>query len=577
MDTPKNRLKVLVLFLAFGTFLHVAMGQSPDINSLADYCNDTSWHSQPKTTAARICIIIEADNFLNYINTSGIRISMETRNGISFLNTNEMNDYKQIVNSPSSPQSKRNQMMAFNDKVAKRLTACVLELTNTSIPRDSLMVRIEKINYPVTLIYCQRYLRSYIKNLNESDEYKSKLNENLNLLNEALSRLLERDLIDYANSQSSHEIIKGVEVSLLNDLFTPTCVLGITPNLDKNLSGGGELEVRTDLFKMRLHFLSLLAKDRPINLNGDRWYRYQSICLGLDVYTPFIRPAREDGDTIRIFKNQNSINYWDRPFFSYKYIGRKVYRLNLQENVRLSKTLTIGVIGSDAGRGVQALLHRDVTVGSVTPRGWASQIAFGGRYGFQYDSRIDVLLISSGSGVIRDLRPCKPNVNVTAQGELFLGYSLNAVQLGLRYSNKSFAATNGHYMPQGDKNQFLFDVGLNLRYVVRNGTLEGYGFLKDAVDEDPKSPFDIYALSKDRVVPWVALLDLNLGVKIGKSLLYWRSVYYSEEYRLIYADSYDNSTQHNLSRRTHNSGVFLYGEKQEYGYYYGLIGLSCSF
>lgn len=550
--------------------------------------------------------ILSIDRFLVFINETGIRLRRDPEaknilfeNGKSiyqkFMSNDEAIMLKQIASSRSTPQSIRNQLEIFNITMAQRFTICVLGLTNPMNNEENIRYKLEKIKNPITLTLIQERLNFYYQNdciLNTDD--KGIIERNIRLVDEYLDNLLEEELSDYSNADASKTIIKGIEINLLNDLFTPTSILGFnsTPNLDKNYTGGGMLEIRTDLFKMRLNPISIKFKNQSIDINGNRWFRYQGITAGLDVFTPYLRTfdtitgVSGTDSLVRIFSNDSIwINPWDRPFYSFKFIGRNVYRINMQQNVKINTSLKIGLVGTDAAKGFQSVLHRDVTTGSVTPWGWNTQIANGGRVAFQYEGRVDLLLWSCEDGILRRYRPVKPATNFSAQTEFLIGNTTTALQLGMRYSNRSFESTNGRFFPNTDNKKFVIDAGINCRYVFWNGTLQGFGIVKQKIDEDASSPIDVYVLSKDEVLNLVGYFDVNMGLRVGKAMIYLTSVYHTPEYWIKYSDAqaeYENYLEENLTSEylgnLHTKrGDFLPGEKQKYGYYYGVLGLNYKF
>ncbi len=502
------------------------------------------------------------DKFLEQINSNFLVLSPIQydstiwKENYSFL---ENDEFLMLCNMSSTKQNGaiREQLEIFNKLLSERLLFKLLNILDDKTPIDSFKYLIEGINTPITFVLLTEYISNYNFELINPEKSEDIYLKKVNILQDALNSNLAEKYSDYSYTKTAHNPYKGSEVFVLNDLFAYTALMGLnaTPNLDKNYTGAGMLEIRTDWFKFRFNIFSIFWPNSRIDLNGDKWLSYQGVICGLDVFTPYIR------DSIPLVTNL--FNDWDRPFYSYKYLGRSLYRLNLNENLRTSASIKLGVIGSETAVKVQSFLHRDVTVSSITPKGWDSQIANGGRFGFQYEFQFDALLFSRNNGLKRHEGNFNKKVNLFTTGGYNLGHQLTAVNVGIGVCNRDFGQTNGRLFMGNKKNGFVTQLKVRYRYVFYSGPLEGYGYLIPLADEDNQSPIDIYTLEWDEVCRNLLIADLFLGYNLNGVMLYWSSTYHSPEYRI----NIDNSTI-----GVGHKKEFQYGENQKIGYYYGVFG-----
>jgi hypothetical protein len=358
-----------------------------------------------------------------------------------------------------------------------------------------------------------------------------------------LKEITEKEFVNYSFTEFSKDKIKFVYVEHGNDVFSFP-----NKNDDRDMTGSFRVEVGTDLFKLRI-FSNY--KDRWWNLNSRNWYSFQSIFLGGEGYTPYLR------DTT-IFKAPGSYDINDRPYASYAYLGRAKYRIYRHGQIRLKSELKIGQIGSSKGDNIQSTIHRDITVGSFKPNGWKAQIASGGRLGINLNLDPEWMLFSKNwllsektTNSINDKRNKKgikkgfgeEIVNISMPLEIKVGHDLTSAGLGLRFSTINFKNSGGFNSPNLTKQTFknkdwfksnliVFDFKCMYRRVLHNSMLEGYGILYHQVDENPFSPKDTHFLEKNQVKRNLLIFDLSINLKLRYCGIVYKSTIMSSEYDL---------------------------------------------
>lgn len=330
---------------------------------------------------------------------------------------------------------------------------------------------------------------------------------NLEMINNHLAKIEELQFVHYRSTDAKPKKIKEIDVSMDNDVFD----FFSGHNQDREYTGGVGIHVSTDYFKARwLNSRWLLLNGKP-----DRVLSYQSFGLVGAGYTPYIRYRNN-------FDIADSIYQVDRPFASTIAIERSKYRIWPKGLVRHHGTLQIGKIGTNVGRDLQALFHRDAITESQKVYGWDNQIANGGRWYAQLNHEFEFLLYSGSNdyksvfmprtrymyGKKRVFRP-----NVIATTEAMYGGVMTAVGGGIKISSMNFMQQSGlnTIMPYKDsryKCGFMIEGGLKYRYIIHNSTLEGFGYAKtfkdDAYDDEA---VDTYVLNQDYYMEQNNILD----------------------------------------------------------------------
>lgn len=339
------------------------------------------------------------------------------------------------------------------------------------------------------------------------------LKEALVSVRNRIDELMGKEFSMYRFTETSKKVIKSVYVEHTNDFFS-------IHNNDRDLTGAFRFEVATDIFKLRL-FSSF--SDKWWNLNSRSWYSYQSVFIGGEGYTPYLRDTS-------IFKKSDSFDPDDRPYASIKYFGRAKYRIYRHGQFRMFSQLKIGSIGSADPDNIQSTIHRDITIGSFKPQGWGAQIAAGGRIAVSYEIEPELMIISKNWLISRkwtDVTAMKGLdwINLSMFGEAKFGHEMTSVGVGLNFSNRNFKESGGIHIPfisGGPKNfaSFLkkttFNIKGQYRYVIHNSMLEGYGITKRTADEDATSPTDPWFLSRTlgQIKPNIFILELTLTFRL---------------------------------------------------------------
>jgi hypothetical protein len=395
----------------------------------------------------------------------------------------------------------------------------LLELDNPTIDSDTLRFYFEKLRNYESVYEIYDKLKQKILDIEEnmSDPkntnqvtYLGGLKKNLFIVETHMNHLLEYNFSQYKNSNTSNQVIKGVYMEVDNDLFAFT-------NKDMNYTGGGRVEITTDYLKMRILPFA----------NGEKVLSYQGIFIGFKAYTPYIRDTS-------IFNTPDSYDIDDRPFASYTYFGRSKYRIHSRGHIRMRSDFTLGVIGGDVGNVIQSIIHRDQFVSSLKPYGWDSQIAEGGRFAWNIDHYLELMLYS-GSGDIFNLKRAKSSLlNFPINFDMHIGNELTALGAGIGFSTLSFRERSGKEdikLQNSKKIRFLVSVNGGYRYVIHNSMLEGIGIFDTFQDDDdPLAPKDVYRLEANEVVRHLFLADLFIGFRTMKTTIYWKLTMNTKEY-----------------------------------------------
>lgn len=333
--------------------------------------------------------------------------------------------------------------------------------------------------------------------LEETELYRQK---QLEIVNERMEQVMAQEFSSYRFTNESKSWLKWLSVSHTND------VLFLYPGLndDRDFTGGFRFELGTDKLKMRLF---------PGYLNSRNWYSYQSVFIGGEGYTPYLR------DTC-VFNSPTAVDSLDRPYASYQYYGRAKYRISRRGRMALKGEFKVGTIGKSSPGAIQALIHRDLVTTAVTPNGWESQIANGGRIAISYSVSGEVLLFRRGN---IDHHWIYPSVLLNGT----IGHDNTSGTFGVNFSNKSLKQRGGIDLDitEGRWLRCTWNVSSTVRYVQHNSMLDGYGIFGMAKDEDPDSPKDAYVLHPDSLnrLIWKNEFSVNImfdhmGVFIKQSI-----------------------------------------------------------
>ncbi|AXE16929.1 hypothetical protein DR864_03870 [Runella rosea] len=478
---------------------------------------------------------------------------------------NELVGKDSLLNLPNGAVRKKTisdalEMAVFKNDVDILIDS--LRLIDTAIESNEIEFRVERIaEYKVIYEVYERfkgYIDQQLKGRISGDIYLNGLLKNLDIVKKHMNLLLENQFIFYRYTPTSKQFVKSIHLFHDNDFL-----LFSKMNEDRNYTGGFRFEFTTDYFKMRLF--------RPLNKNNI--LSYQSILLGGEGYTPYIRFKEDEVENamgIRLVVNQNTgyfdqasqdsiIKYMrarqtqtDRPFASFQYIARGKYRLNYHGHWRSKSFFKIGTIGGNIGRNLQAAIHQDLTQGSIKVLNWEDQIANGGRLAFNIDHHFDLMLFSSESTVFEKDKYLRESnrskwptfLNVYAPLEVHTGTELDALGAGLGLSNRNFKEKSGtndlkiddnrsQPMLQRWYNNFSASSEIRYRYVLHNTMLEGLGWGKTWQDDiyDDEAPTK-YTLRKNEVNRHLWTWDVFAGFRFNKvSIYYMRTMILNKEFK----------------------------------------------
>ncbi|MBC7774958.1 MAG: DUF2219 family protein [Phycisphaerae bacterium] len=357
------------------------------------------------------------------------------------------------------------------------------------------------------------------------------LKEALVSVRHRIDELMGKEFSMYSFTETSKKAIKSIYAEHTNDFFS-------FHNNDRDLTGAFRLEIATDLFKLRL--LSSFS-DKWWNLNSRSWYSYQTVFLGGEGYTPYLRDTS-------IFNTSKSFDRDDRPYASIQYLGRSKYRIYRHGQFRMFSQFKLGSIGSTTPDNVQSTIHRDITIGSYKPQGWGAQIAAGGRIAVSYEIVPELMIVSKNWLISRkwsDVTEIKGRgwINLSVLGEGKIGHEITSVGAGLNFSNRNFKESGGILIPFVSRgpNSFVnflkktsFNVKGLYRYVIHNSMLEGYGITQRTADEDPTSPTDPWFLRRDlgQIKPHIFILELMVTFRFKYCALVLKQNFMSPEFNM---------------------------------------------
>lgn len=390
------------------------------------------------------------------------------------------------------------------------------------------------------------------------------------------------------------------------ELFMDNDVFGIgIGNQDREYTGGGAFSFTTDHLKWRWFNSGWIRKNsytgkaksycngdttsRTLILNRGHVLSYQSVKLGMHFFTPYIRYRHS-------YDLADTLYRTDRPFGSYIYVERSKYRIWTKGLVRHQGNFQVGKIGTNAGRDIQAKLHQDAITSSQKVYGWNTQIANGGRWVYQINHKLDLMLFSTTNKFHSVFRPSsvrkkvKPYLgwNIYNSTELFYGGYYTAAGTGLFVSLLDFTKQTGQHLiaarskkfKRGYKYEFGFnaETGIRYRYVHHNTMLEGFGYTKtiddDIYDDEAES---VYILRSDQIVRHLWIWELNLSFRWRKMVLYYRMVVQPKEYTVTVPEDYSSlNSLANPKDITFYDRVVIgelnrFNARNNYGY--GTIGL----
>lgn len=458
----------------------------------------------------------------------------------------------------------------------------------TIISNDELRNFIYNLN-EYSLVLCLRSIideeileLKYYKDIDDYHVRIKNLNEKLKIVDDFINVITSNDYLHYNIQQSSKTWIKSFHLYHENDFF-----LFSKLNADRDYTGGFRFELMTDQFKMRI-FKKLG--------NSDHFLSYQSIFLGGEAYTPYIRFTEDElNERGVLYKIDNETNFFtdaslasienymrsnqqfsDRPFASFQYLGRGKYRLHNDGFLRSESLFKLGIVGKNLGENIQAVIHKDLTTGSQRVLNWEDQIANGGRLAFNIEHKVDISLFSTNSLTSLNKEYKNDFVNFLAFNtnlylplELAFGTVQTHVGGGLGISNKSFIDVSGINDPKYFKEKSpsycnIDSVGLmgwiksnppkfimlhlkhfwlnsyisleyNYRYIQHNSMLEGVGFF-NTFPEDPldDEAITIYSLDKESIERNLHKIQLHIGYRMNKVTLYYKQTrYINKEFEVI--------------------------------------------
>ncbi len=372
---------------------------------------------------------------------------------------------------------------------------------------------------------------------------------NMKIISSRLSTIQSKNYVFYQSPYAQNKKIKSIEFYLDNDVF----LFGTNINQDREYTGGGAISFTTDYLKWRWfntrwvneRLFKKKYSDKKILQTRRVLLSYQSIKLGMQFYTPYIRYRNN-------FQLADTLYKLDRPFGSYVYLERSKFRIWSKGLARSESNLQVGKIGTSLGGNIQATLHQDATVTSQKVYGWDQQVNNGGRWTIQVNHKIDFLLFSNTNKYVSVLsnwftnnislntkQPayCK-RLNIYSTWESFLGTYYTAFGTGLYVSAADFKNQSGQnfLMPRKRNSKefgFNWELGIKYRRVVHNSMLEGIGFTKSFDDDKyDNENLSAYTIPRDKIIHDLFLLDFKLAFRWRKMVIYYSNTYLSKEYDL---------------------------------------------
>jgi hypothetical protein len=433
---------------------------------------------------------------------------------------------------------------------------CLLRLRDGGALPDSVQYLLDFVVYPETALRLYKKFEIEVAKANPTpDNYLSGMKRNLELLRKHLNSLVEQNFVQYNYATSKLQVVKGLHISTVNDVFT------WWGNEDRNLTGGLRIEMATDILRLQFRTIAQInawaekRKAKKTNLankllygvtkmlqnDAEDFLDYQSLLWGFEVYTPNLRD-------VSIFSNPYSYDPLDRPYGSFQWFGFAKNKLNYRGVYRKRAELKLGLIGGNISKGFQSMLHQDLTVNSVKPNGWEAQVANGGRFAIQFDHKWDIMM-RSATPTLLNRRYAKPNqrkpwFNLYIPTAMHVGAALSGLDAGLGFTTQNFTKLSAYNEPDAGPLGNItvnFTAELSYRYVLHNSMLEGFGYFKTEPDEEfLKDDFetatsknkkvyteaeleavggtgrDIYVLDADHVVRNLLLANVGVSVRSGR-------------------------------------------------------------
>lgn len=519
-----------------------------------------------RATLKRDTTIVQiSDSLLKVINKKGSDKQLRTRNVPPLADTVHLSEKEKRALKKELSKEAPNFNVLTSSQQRKLLSELIqkishlvltdsliatLQLNNTDLPPSDIEYRVEKIpHYKVVYEVYERF-QSQIDFLLSTQippqTYLNGLLANLEIVRKHMNLLLQQQFVFYRYTSLSKQFIKSVNLYHDNDFLLFSKI-----NQDRDYTGGFRFEFTTDYFKMRLF--------RPWNTNNI--LSYQSIMLGGEGYTPYIRFQKEEVEAATrqqlvvdantgyftpqsmgvVSRYMDSIQTrTDRPFASFQYIARGKYRLNQHGHWRSRSFFKLGIIGGNIGKNLQAIIHQDLTVGSIRVMNWEKQIANGGRLGFNIDHHVDLMLLSPESTVFKKEKYLDSNykkkpysLNVYLPVEIHTGSELDAWGVGVGVSNRNFKDRSGTNDLKLDNNRSqpwyqrwynncTISTELRYRNVIHNSMLEGVGWFKTWEDDvfDNEAP-TVYKLRASEVNRHLLTWDCFIGIRFYKVSVYY--------------------------------------------------------
>lgn len=375
----------------------------------------------------------------------------------------------------------------------------------------------------------------------------TRLKEIQTLFRKRTEEIMALEFTLYSFTETSNRIAKAVYLEHQNDFFS-------LYNQDRDLTGAFRFEVFTDLLNLRA--ITPEYTESAYFWNSRNWYSYQGVFIGGEGYTPYLRDST-------IFRDVYSVDSADRPYASFAYFGRSKHRITSGGMFRVSTQTKIGRIGSARGDSIQSSIHRDITIGSLKPKGWGAQIAAGGRIAISQEVLIEGFFHRYFTTSL-----IKPTYII----EGTLGHDKTSAAVGLNFSNRNLkqrSSLNFSFYHPIWWNCILWNVKGYVRYVQHNSMLEGYGITHQTPDEDPSSPDDAYVLTRgrdgspDQINEFVYGVELTLSASFEYFSFVFKHSYWSPEYNMLvnskqYGFGDDgNPGSHNFSPWNHTGTVAM--------------------
>ena len=435
----------------------------------------------------------------------------------------------------------------------------LLQLESNKATHQEISNNLSYIENHLTLQHLAFHYKSIMDVFPNTSKYIKERNKRL--IQERLSLLEKEEFVFYRSLYSKPNPLKSISIYHDNDVLT---MGGL--NQDREYTGGGELTLTTDFLNTRwlnIGWLQYLSKNNEYKKPKGFVMKYQSISIGAEAYTPYIR--YKDYKALA-----DTIHNRDRPFASVIFVEKSTYRLWPKGLVRNRGSWRVGLLGSDEGNRVQAALHRDAITESQRVYGWDKQIANGGRLYIQTYQGLDFLLFSNNNEYKSALAPRKKNkegaedkkfgFNLIQTNNLLWGGKISGFETGLRFSTANFKQISGeNHLQLFDPDSPIqwaisIDAGIYYRYVHHNSLLEDFGYLRtikdDKYDNEPISEYffnrDVFlgqAPNDDRtydrpnkdddqlrrhLLKW----DVGINLRFRRSTLFFRMVYYTKEYKI---------------------------------------------